>query len=98
MSLPEERANLTLCVGRRRWTDRRDISLVDPGNGEQLLLRGGVRNQHRIILILTILILSFRREHSHYFERKIAHPQHLANRIGAGEQVIDYGLTQYGNP
>src|SRR5207244_10124771 len=74
-------------------TDGRYHYLVDRGNREHLLLRGRVRNNDRIILILPVLILSFGVEHADYAKRKVANSHRLPDGIVAGKQVVGNRLT-----
>src|ERR1051326_8855722 len=68
--------------------------VVEPGDAHQLFLRGGVRQDDGVVLVLAGHRQPFRRERRHDFARHGFHAHDFADRILGAEEVVAHGLAE----
>ena len=95
MALAQQFLDLRLRRESRRRADCRDHRRLDVGDRKHLFLRGRVRNNHGVVLILSVLILSFHTQNTDHPEREIADSHRLADGIGTCKKIIGDCLSDH---
>src|SRR6266850_124386 len=95
VTLPQQFSDLLLrgvgCILR----NCRDVGYLQTRAAEDLFLHRCVWSKSDIVLIATLLILSFSRHHSGDSERQVGDTQCLADGIHARKQIVGDGLTDH---